>query len=87
MGRRLGAHIRFWWRKILAGTAAPLQAAWVLYPLFVEWLGQLRRNGSGAFRYCVAQYAVWLGSWALLLALDWRRALLFVIVPQLHGLH
>ncbi|MDM0057853.1 fatty acid desaturase family protein [Variovorax fucosicus] len=65
----------------------PLQAAWVLYPLFVEWLGQLRRNGSGAFRYCVAQYAVWLGSWALLLALDWRRALLFVIVPQLHGLH
>ena len=65
----------------------PLQAAWVLYPLFMAWLGKLRRDGSGAFRYCMGQYAVWLGSWALLLAIDWRRALLFVIVPQLHGLH
>ena len=25
--------------------------------------------------------------WGLLLAIDWRKALLFVIVPQLHGLH
>jgi len=65
----------------------PLQAGWVLYPLFLAWLGKLHRNGSGAFRYCMGQYAVWLGSWALLLAIDWRRALLFVIVPQLHGLH
>lgn len=65
----------------------PLQAAWVLYPLFMQWLSTLRRKRSGAFGYCVAQYGVWLGSWALLLALDWRRALLFVIVPQLHGLH
>jgi fatty acid desaturase len=65
----------------------PLQAAAVLYPLFWSWLGRLRRNGSGAFGYCLAQYMVWLGSWALLLAIDWRRALLFVIVPQLHGLH
>jgi fatty acid desaturase len=65
----------------------PVQAAWVLYPLFLEWLARLRHNGSGAFGYCMAQYGVWLGSWALLLALDWRRALLFVIVPQLHGLH
>ncbi|RZI76303.1 MAG: fatty acid desaturase [Variovorax sp.] len=65
----------------------PLQAGWVLYPLFVAWLGRLRRNGSGAFRYCMGQYALWLSSWVLLLAIDWRRALLFVIVPQLHGLH
>lgn len=65
----------------------PLQAAWVLCPLFVAWLCKLHRNGSGAFRYCMGQYAVWLGSWVLLLAIDWRRALLFVIVPQLHGLH
>lgn len=65
----------------------PLQAGWVLYPLFIAWLGRLRQHGPGAFRYCMAQYAVWLGSWALLLALDWRKALLFVIVPQLHGLH
>lgn len=65
----------------------PLQAAWVLYPLFLRWLARLHRHQPGAFRYCMAQYAVWLGSWALLLALDWRKALLFVIVPQLHGLH
>ncbi|WP_241660714.1 fatty acid desaturase family protein [Variovorax guangxiensis] len=65
----------------------PIQAAWVLYPHILRWLAALRRRGPGAFRYCVAQYAVWLGSWALLLAIDWRKALLLVIVPQLHGLH
>jgi len=65
----------------------PVQAAWVLYPHILAWLAALRRRGPGAFRYCVSQYAVWLGSWALLLAIDWRKALLFVIVPQLHGLH
>lgn len=65
----------------------PLQAGWVLYPLFIHWLVQLRRKGSGAFGYCAAQYGVWLGSWALLLAIDWQKALIFVIVPQLHGLH
>jgi len=65
----------------------PFQAAVVLYPMFVRWLAQLRRRQRGAFRYCMAQYALWLTSWVLLLAIDWRRALLFVIVPQLHGLH
>ncbi len=65
----------------------PLQAAWVLYPLFLRWLARLRRHQPGAFRYCMAQYAVWLGSWSLLLALDWKKGLLFVVLPQLHGLH
>ncbi|MDR2324352.1 MAG: fatty acid desaturase [Acidovorax sp.] len=65
----------------------PLQAAWVLYPLFIDWLARLRVHGPGAFRYCMGQYALWLSSWAGLLLLDWRKALLFVIVPQLHGLH
>ncbi|MDB5849881.1 MAG: fatty acid desaturase, partial [Rhodoferax sp.] len=65
----------------------PLQAAWVLYPMFIGWLLHLRRSGPGALRYCLLQYGAWLGSWALLLLIDWRRALLFVIVPQLHGLH
>ncbi|WP_249729173.1 fatty acid desaturase [Acidovorax sp. CCYZU-2555] len=65
----------------------PLQAGVVLYPLFLRWLQRLRRHSPGAFRYCMGQYALWLGSWALLLALDWKKALLFVIVPQLHGLH
>lgn len=65
----------------------PLQAAAVLYPMFIAWLAGLRRHWPGAWRYCMGQYALWLGSWAALLAIDWRRALLFVILPQLHGLH
>jgi hypothetical protein len=65
----------------------PLQAVAVLYPLFIAWLATLRRHWPGAWRYCMAQYVLWLGSWAMLLALDWRRALVFVILPQLHGLH
>ena len=65
----------------------PLQAVCVLYPAILGWLATLRRRSPGAFRYCVAQYGLWLGAWALLLAIDWRKALLFVIVPQLHGLH
>ena len=65
----------------------PVQAAWVLYPRVLRWLAGLRRRSPGAFRYCMAQYAIWLTSWVLLLALDWQRALLFVIVPQLFGLH
>ena len=65
----------------------PLQAAWVLYPLFIAWLGRLRLRWPGAFRYCMGQYVLWLSSWAVLLALDWQKALLFVIIPQLHGLH
>jgi fatty acid desaturase len=65
----------------------PMQAVAVLYPMFAVWLGRLRRRWPGAWRYCMAQYALWLGSWAALLALDWQKALLFVILPQLHGLH
>ena len=59
----------------------------MLYPLFLRWLARLRRHSPGAFRYCMGQYALWLGSWAFFLVLDWQKALLFVIVPQLHGLH
>lgn len=65
----------------------PVQAVCVLYPLFLRWLGGLRHTSPGAFRYCVGQYALWLSSWAALLVLDWQKALLLVIVPQLHGLH
>jgi hypothetical protein len=65
----------------------PLQAVWVLYPLFFAWLRGLRQRQPKIWRYCMAQYALWLGSWGVLLAMDPRKALLFVIVPQLHGLH
>lgn len=65
----------------------PFQAGWVLYPLFFAWLGRLRRHWPGAWRYCMAQYGVWLGLWGGLLAVNPIKALVFVIVPQLHGLH
>ena len=80
---RFGGDTNHLWGYLLH----PLQAAWVLYPLFIRWLGNLHRRWPGAFRYCMGQYALWLGSWALLLALDWQKALLLVILPQLHGLH
>lgn len=65
----------------------PFQAAWTLYPQFWTWLGRLRRGRRGAWRYCMWQYAAWLGLWGGLLALNPAKALVFVIVPQLHGLH
>ncbi|WP_205700968.1 fatty acid desaturase [Jeongeupia sp. USM3] len=65
----------------------PLQAAWVLYPLFIGWLRQLGRRNRGALRYCLAQYAAVLALWGGLAWLDWQRWLVLVLIPQLHGLH
>ena len=48
----------------------PLQAGWVLYPLFFAWLARLRRHWPGAWRYCMAQYGVWLGLWGGLMAVN-----------------
>ena len=65
----------------------PFQAVWSLYPLFWRWLARLRRYWPGALRYCLWQYAAWLSLWGGLLAVNPSKALVFVIVPQLHGLH
>lgn len=65
----------------------PFQAVWVLFPLFLRWLQRLHRRHRGAWLYCVGQYGIWLGSWGLLLALNPYKALVYVIIPQLHGLH
>jgi len=65
----------------------PLQAAWTLYPLFWHWLARLRRYRPGVLRYCLWQYAAWLSLWGALLAINPAKALVFVILPQLHGLH
>lgn len=81
--REFGGDTNHLWGYLLH----PVQAGLVLYPLFLRWLARLRVHSPGAFRYCMGQYALWLGSWAFLLALDWRKALVFVILPQLHGLH
>lgn len=65
----------------------PLQAIGVLYPLFLRWLAGLRQRRHGAWCYCLAQYLAVLMLWGGLAALDWQKWLLFVLLPQLHGLH
>ena len=70
-----------------ATCCTPLQAVVVLYPLFLASLRRLRSRRPGVWRYCLRQYAAWLGLWGGLLALDPGKAFWLVIVPQLHGLH
>ncbi|WP_051534859.1 fatty acid desaturase [Deefgea rivuli] len=65
----------------------PFQAGFVLYPLFIDWLRRLREQHSGVFYYCLRQYLAVLLLWSVLAWLDWQKFLLFVLIPQLHGLH
>ncbi|WP_156455119.1 fatty acid desaturase [Janthinobacterium sp. B9-8] len=65
----------------------PLQATVVLYPLFVNWLLSLKRWHAGVFYYCLCQYATVLLLWGVLAWLNWQKFLIFVLLPQLHGLH
>lgn len=65
----------------------PLQAVWVLYPLFIAWIRRNFCRRRGYFYYVLLQYAVVLSAWILLAAMDWKKWLLLVLVPQLHGLH
>lgn len=65
----------------------PFQAARVLYPTVFSWLVRMRRHYPGVWRYCMLQYGAWLGLWATVLAIDVQKGLLYVIIPQLHGLH
>src|SRR5690606_13949817 len=65
----------------------PLQAISVLYPHIFSWLKNLRHHQTGAWRYCMGQYAVWLLLWTGVLLIDVQKGLLYVIIPQLHGLH
>lgn len=80
---RFGGDTNHLWGYLLH----PFQAVWVLFPLFLQWLGRLNRRNPGAWRYCMGQYGIWLGSWGLLLAINPYKALVYVIIPQLHGLH
>ena len=65
----------------------PLQAIAVLYPIFLRWLAGHYRRRSGAWRYCMIQYLAVLVLGGVLATLDWQKWLLFVLLPQLHGLH
>ena len=73
--------------NLLGYLIHPLQAISVLYPVIFNWLGRIRRQYPGVWRYCRLQYLAWLGLWSAVLLIDWRKGLLYVIVPQLHGLH
>ena len=72
---------------LLGWMLHPLQAVGAVYPLVFDWLVRLRRRSPEAYRWCLLQYAAWIGSWVALLALDPLKTLAFVIVPQLFGLH
>ena len=65
----------------------PVQATYVLIPVFIGWLNRLRMNHRSVFRYCIAQYFAVGILWLSLGLLDWRKWLLLVILPQLFGLH
>jgi fatty acid desaturase len=65
----------------------PFQAGSILYPVIFGWLRRLRRHWPGVWRYCLLQYAAWIALWTTLAAIDPLKALVYVIVPQLHGLH
>ncbi len=65
----------------------PLQAAWVLYPLFINRLRRYFYRQRAYFYYCVLQYGVILGTWFTLAFIDWKKWLVLVLLPQLHGLH
>ncbi|MBB5207773.1 fatty acid desaturase [Chiayiivirga flava] len=72
-------------RNTLAGCLLhPLQAIGVLYPLLFAWW---RARPARMRRWMALQHVAWLASWAALLLIDARKALLLVIVPQLVGLH
>ena len=65
----------------------PVQAVWVLYPLFLAWMGRMRRYSRATWRYCLWQYALLLALWAGLAWISPTKTLLYVWLPQLHGLH
>jgi fatty acid desaturase len=65
----------------------PFQALCVLFPLFFHSLRRMRRHRPGAFVYFVLQYLAVGLFWCALAIVDCRRWLLFVLVPQLFGLH
>lgn len=65
----------------------PLQAIMVLYPHIFFWLKNRFHRQRGVFWYCMAQYGAVLLLWTALAAIDAKKFLLLVLVPQLHGLH
>ena len=65
----------------------PIQAASVLYPLFISTLRRYFCRHSAYFYYCVLQYGIVIAAWLTLALIDWKKWLVLVVLPQLHGLH
>jgi fatty acid desaturase len=67
-------------------TYPTMRGIWQQTPIR-EYLKQQWRNNRKRFWYSVSQYvvlAVWIG---VALAIDWRKALLYVVIPQQVGLN
>ena len=65
----------------------PLQACWVLYPLFIRWLARMYKRQRRVFYYYMAQYLAVLAVDGVLIYLNATHFLAFVLLVQLHGLH
>ncbi len=81
---------RFWGgdtNHLMGYLLHPLQAAWALYPHFWQHLRRMRSHRPGVWRWAMLQYALVFALWAVLLWLDWRKALVCVMVPQAIAMH
>ena len=65
----------------------PLHAIWVLYPVFLRYLARLRQRRPAVWRGCLAQYIPVLALWVITVSLSPKQAFIYVILPQLFGLH
>ena len=65
----------------------PVFAVSAIYPLYLQWLYRQKQYRPKLFRFCCWQYLIVLSSWLTLAILDWQKWALFVLIPQLHGLH
>ena len=72
---------------LLGYVLHPIQAACVLYPLFITTLHRYFYRHRAYFYYCALQYAIVLSAWLTLAFIDWKKWLVLVLLPQLHGLH
>jgi beta-carotene hydroxylase len=65
----------------------PLQAAWVLLPFLAHHLQLLRRRRPRLWFWVLGQWACVPGLWAVALAIDPTKALLYLLLPQAIAMH